>query len=127
MSIWLWVGLGGALGASGRYAITTLVSAQSFASDASFPWPTLAVNVVGSCLIGFTIALVGQSSWFNEFGRAFLVTGVLGGFTTFSAFSLEVVQLIQAGYSGIAFAYILASVIVCVAGAFAGLLIGSWL
>ena len=127
MSVWFWVGLGGALGASSRYAITTLVSAQGFASNSGFPWSTLVVNIVGSCLIGFTIAVVGQSNWFNEFGRAFLVTGVLGGFTTFSAFSLEVVQLIQTGYSGVAFAYILASVIVCVVGAFAGLVMGSWL
>ena len=124
MSLWLWVGLGGAIGACARFGVAQLVPVQAAASG-YFPWPTFSVNVLGSLLIGTLIGALSQSAWFNEFGRAFLVTGVLGGFTTFSAFSLEVVQLAQAGHLTTAAGYALASLVLCAIAALAGLLIGS--
>ena len=124
MSLWLWVGLGGAIGACARFAIAQVVPVQML-GEAPFPWPTFVANVVGSLLIGLVVGLLGQTAWFNEFGRAFLVTGILGGFTTFSAFSLEVVQLAQAGQTATAVGYALASLIICALGALIGLALGS--
>lgn len=115
MSLWLWIALGGALGACGRYAVAQWIG------GAEFPWATFTVNALGACAIGALIGSLGQTAWFNEFGRAFLVTGLLGGFTTFSAFSLEFVQLAQAGAVATALGYVVLSLVVCGLGAWAGL------
>ncbi len=120
MSLWLWVGLGGALGACARFGVAQLLGPQTIQYSV-FPWATFAVNALGACAIGAAIGGFGHTAWFNEFGRAFLVTGLLGGFTTFSAFSLEVVQLAQAGHTAIALGYALLSVLVCALAAWAGL------
>ncbi len=85
MSGVLFVAVGGAVGASARYGVSLLTLAWL---GAGFPWATLAVNVLGSFAIGM---LAGQGIAGNA--RLFWVTGVLGGFTTFSAFSLEAVGL----------------------------------
>jgi len=122
MNVYLWVGLGGALGACARFGVAQLFPVGS---TGSFPWPTFLVNAIGALLIGFTVAWVGHSGWFNDYGRAFLVTGILGGFTTFSAFSLEVVQLAQAGFITQALTYALLSLLVCAAFAWLGLLLGA--
>jgi CrcB protein len=89
-----------------------------------FPWPTLLVNVLGSLLIGILIGAFSEASWFTSVGRPLLVTGLLGGFTTFSAFSLEAVQLAQAGHAIVALGYVLASVALCVIGAWLGIVLG---
>jgi CrcB protein len=123
MILWLWVALGGALGACARFAVAQLVPVNLHST--SFPWLTLTVNVLGSFLIGLLVGALSTSVWFNDFGRAFLVTGVLGGFTTFSAFSLEVVQLAQAGQAGLAAGYVVASLLICLLGAAAGLWLGA--
>jgi len=115
MSLWVWAALGGALGACGRYAVAQLLGA------AVFPWATFTVNALGAFAIGALIGGLGHTAWFNEFGRAFLVTGLLGGFTTFSAFSLEFVQLAQAGQILTAFGYVALSLVVCGLGTWAGL------
>lgn len=89
----------------------------------AFPWGTFTVNIVGSLLMGL---LVG---WFalraggamTQHARLFLTTGVLGGFTTFSAFSLDVALIWERGEHGTAAAYVVASVLLSVAGLFAGL------
>jgi len=122
VSLWLWVGLGGALGACGRFAVSQWLP-LSVAGEAAFPWPTFVVNAIGACLIGALVGAFGQSDWFVGAGRAALVTGVLGGFTTFSAFSLETVQLAQAGHAPLALGYAALSVLVCVLGCWAGLAI----
>jgi CrcB protein len=88
----LWVGLGGALGALCRYTWSA-----AFVAGERFPWATLTINIAGSFLIGLAWGAWSQEGWFNTWGRAFLVTGVLGGFTTFSAFSLETIALAEAG------------------------------
>ena len=104
-----YVALGGAIGATLRYLTTLLVV---------FPFGTLAVNVVGSFLIG--LAFVHLTT--RGFDRAMLfgVTGVLGGFTTFSAFSLDTLKLVEKGQWGLAGAYIVGTVTLSLAAVFAG-------
>lgn len=100
----LLVFVGGGLGAVLRYG-TTLALPRPDA--AAFPWATLAVNLAGSLAIGVLAGvLVGKDA-----ARLFWVTGLLGGFTTFSAFSLETLGLLQSGRTGAAAAYVLASVL----------------
>ena len=118
MKMILAVALGGALGASGRY----LVTQQAFRLLAShFPWGTLTVNIVGSFAMGLLVELMALKIHLSPEVRVFLVTGVLGGFTTFSAFSLEVVVMIERHAYGPASAYILLSVLCSVGGLFLGL------
>ena len=112
----LLIALGGALGSVGRYAIGTLVQRSS---PIAFPIGTLTVNVVGCMLVGIlTKAYVhGQG---NPDMRALLIVGFCGGFTTFSAFSLEVVSLAQGGEWMRAAAYVGGSLLLCLAGTAAG-------
>ncbi len=112
----LQVALGGALGASGRYLTTTAVARLM---GKSFPWGTMTVNVAGSFAMGVLVVLLAHLSG-NRFAPL-LMTGVLGGFTTFSAFSLDAATLYERGQVGPAAAYILASVILSVMALFAGL------
>lgn len=99
----LQVALGGAIGAVLRYG-TGMLAVRLAGSG--FPWGTLTVNLLGSFLMGMAFAILGPRAP----GGLFLMTGVLGGFTTFSAFSLETVALIERGAPGLAAAYVLASV-----------------
>jgi len=111
----LQVALGGALGAAGRYLVS--VTAFRLPGD-GFPWGTFTVNVTGSFLMGVLVVVLGQ---FNGMRLSpFLVTGVLGGFTTFSAFSLDAMTLYERGQAGVAAAYVLASVSLSLAGIVAG-------
>ena len=112
----LQVALGGALGATGRY-LTGVAVVRLLGHG--FPWGTLTVNVVGSFLMGVMVVVVGQLGGTRL--SPFLVTGVLGGFTTFSAFSLDALTLYERGHSGIAAAYVLASVLLSLAGIGMGL------
>ncbi len=90
----------------------------------TFPWGTLTVNVVGSALIGIAWILLAARGEAGELLRAFVVVGLLGGFTTFSSFSLETLLLVEQQAWGRAGAYVLASVAACLAGAWAGLSLG---
>ncbi|HBM59571.1 fluoride efflux transporter CrcB [Salipiger marinus] len=110
------VALGGALGASGRY-LTGLAMARLLGRG--FPWGTLAVNILGSFAMGVLVVALAQLSA-NRLAP-FLMTGVLGGFTTFSAFSLDVATLYERGDVGQAAIYVAASVGVSLAALFAGL------
>jgi CrcB protein len=103
----LLVAAGGALGSVLRYAVSVLMVASL---GASFPWGTLAVNVLGSTAIGAMAALGVEGGW-----RLLLVTGLLGGFTTFSAFSLETALLWERAW-WLALVYVLASVVLGLAG-----------
>ncbi len=112
------VALGGALGAVGRYLV---MSGVALWFGLSFPWGTLIVNVVGSFAMGALVeisALVWSPS--PEL-RALLAVGVLGAFTTFSTFSLDVAALIGRGAHAAAGAYIALSVVLSIAAFFAGL------
>ena len=83
---------GGALGSGGRYLVS-LWMADRF--GAAFPWGTLTVNVAGSFLIGLLATVADELGGIGPDGRVFLIAGMLGGFTTFSSFSLETLRLAQ--------------------------------
>ncbi len=91
----LFVGLGGFVGASLRYATGTVVG--RFAAESSFPYGTFVVNIVGCLLIGFLAGVVEARGLGSDAARAFVFTGLLGAFTTFSTFSYETVGLFQGG------------------------------
>jgi fluoride exporter len=86
--------IGGSLGAVCRYA-ATLLAAKLWGS--SFPWGTLAVNLIGCFLIGFIFGLAERTSWVTPWFRFFFVTGFLGALTTFSSFAMETVNIGNAG------------------------------
>jgi len=91
---------------------------------ALFPWGTLAVTVTGSFLIGIRVSWLSGSPSFHSIARPFLIVGCLGGFTLFSAFSIETLGPLQDGRWAAAGAYAVASVTVCVIAAWAGLQAG---
>ena len=113
----LLVGAGGAVGSMLRYGISLLLPR---ASAYSFPTSTLLVNMAGCLAIGLLAGFAGRSSWMTGTGWPLLATGVCGGFTTFSAFSLEALKLMERGATGTAIAYAVVSVvggiILCYAG-----------
>ncbi len=111
---------GGAIGAGLRFLVATQVMRWL---GAAFPWGTLTVNVAGSAAMGLLVGLFAQVWSLGDPWRAFLTVGLLGGFTTFSAFSLEVVLLYERGQPWLALLYALASVIFCAAALFAALLL----
>ena len=118
MKTYLAVAAGGAVGASGRYGFAAAVGPLF---HPGFPIGTLAANVAGSFLMGALVEILALVWSPSEAVRAFLVVGVLGAFTTFSAFSQEAVELLRQGATGAALAYILASVILSLAAVFAGM------
>lgn len=118
----LLVALGGAIGASMRHVSSIAVLRIT---GPAFPYGTLFVNVAGSLFMGLLIAwLVKRSGGSSHELRLFFATGILGGFTTFSAFSLDVANLIESGNLNSALIYVLGSVLICVAAVFIGLWIG---
>lgn len=118
MHHFLIVAAGGALGAGLRHLVN-LQAMRLF--GASFPWGTLTVNIVGSFLMGVFIELLAQKLNASQELRLFVATGILGGFTTFSAFSLDVAVLYERGALGAAAAYVAASVALAILSLFAGL------
>jgi CrcB protein len=121
MQAYLLVGLGGAIGAVARYGTGVLVG-QLWRHP--FPLATLLINIVGSLAMGLLVGWLARAlpPAQNEI-RLFVAVGILGGFTTFSAFSLEVVTLIERGNLGQAAIYVLGSVIVSVVALLIGLLV----
>lgn len=106
----LQVALGGAIGSALRYGVN--VSAGR-AFGTGFPFATLIVNVAGSFAMGMLVAVLAQKGGMKF--APFLMTGVLGGFTTFSAFSLDTMTLWERGQPGLALAYVAASVVLSLA------------
>lgn len=120
MQLFLLASLGGAIGAGARYLVN-VICAQCMAPG--FPWATFIINILGSFLMGVVVAglvpyLGGSVAW-----RTFLATGILGGFTTFSAFSLEAVDLIERQQTVAFLAYVSGSVVLSLAGLMAGVAI----
>jgi CrcB protein len=107
---WLVIALGGALGSMARFAA---VGYMTPLLNFRFPIGTFMVNVLGSFLIGVAFVLLTKKFALAPEWRLFFMTGVLGGFTTFSAFSLETLQLLQGGHWLTAMGYALGSVVVC--------------
>ena len=122
--VYLYVGLGGALGSVARFWMSGVV-AQRF--DSKFPWGTLFVNVTGSLLIGIFSALSERGGQLAEAVtlRQFLVVGICGGYTTFSAFSVQTLDLMRGGNWGAAAGNVLGSVLACLVAVWLGHLIGS--
>jgi CrcB protein len=110
---YFWVAIGGALGSLARF---WLANAMLALTGPKFPWGTLLINVLGSFVISFFSALTTASSrWPLPYeARLFVMVGLCGGFTTFSSFSLQTVELIRTGQTGRACAYAAASVVLCV-------------
>ena len=115
----LLVGLGGFAGAVARYLLGGWVLHHSL--SAKFPWSTFAVNLLGCLIIGLLSGLAERLDWFSPSMRLLLLTGLLGGFTTFSAFGLETVHLLRRGEMWIAGAYVLASVLACIFAVWLGM------
>ncbi len=117
MKLFLLACAGGAIGAGGRHLVN-IITVRSFGLDA--PWATFAVNVVGSLLMGIVIGYIVHRMPDAVGLRIFVATGILGGFTTFSAFSLDTFALLSRGDVGPAAAYVIGSVVLSVAAAVAG-------
>ncbi|MEG0252413.1 MAG: fluoride efflux transporter CrcB [Christensenellaceae bacterium] len=109
------IGLGGFIGVIGRYGAGLLVNKL-----VSFPIGTLLINFIGSFLIGIMFELSSCGVFTNEKMAAAITVGVLGGFTTFSTFSLETLNLLEGGYALQAIINIVASVALCVLAVFLG-------
>jgi CrcB protein len=114
----LLVGLGGALGSMARYAIAVLML---HGASTRFPFGTLAVNVLGCLAAGVLAGLSERHGWFGADARLFLFVGLLGGFTTFSAFGLDALALLRRGDTAWAFAYVVGSVVIGLAAAWIGM------
>jgi fluoride exporter len=108
---------GGAVGSALRYSLGRALPISS----GGWPWATFAANVMGGFAMGLLAAWLLRAGDAGEPIRLLLGVGLLGGFTTFSAFSLEILQMIERGAAGMAFGYAAASVILSLAGVFAGL------
>lgn len=120
MNSLLIVGLGGGLGAIARYLVGRL-SVSAFGP--SFPWGTFAVNVIGGFAMGLLVGWMAFKVTGGENLRLFLGVGVLGGFTTFSSFSIEALQMMERKAYITAFGYISGSVICAIFAVFIGLMI----
>jgi CrcB protein len=116
---YLLVALGGAIGTVARYWLSGVVAQMV---GETFPWGTLLINVTGSFVIGFFAALTGPDGrvFVGATGRQFVMTGICGGYTTFSAFSLQTLNLLNDGEYAHASAYIVASVVLCLLAVWIG-------
>ena len=117
----LTIAAGGALGAVLRYWVSLAVYAWL---GRGFPWGTLAVNVLGSFLMGFLYILLVERLTLGAEARAFMLIGFLGAFTTFSTFSIETFNLIEQAQLGKALLNMLVSVLVCVTATWVGVMLG---
>ncbi len=121
MERFLWICLGGAAGTGARYLVT--LWALRIAGP-GFPWGTLAVNVVGSFLIGLIMQVALTTGLIPPLLRLGLTTGVMGGFTTYSTFNYETLLYLQRSEWLLAFANLAATVLICLAAGALGLVAG---
>ena len=112
-AVYLWVAIGGAIGSVARFA---LGNAMTMALGTDFPWGTLLINVLGSFVISFFGVLTGMNARYPmpAEARIFVSVGLCGGFTTFSAFSLQTVELARNGHPMRAALYVAASAFLCI-------------
>jgi CrcB protein len=124
MLTYLWVALGGALGTTARYWLSTVV-ARAFGE--TFPWGTLIINVSGSLVIGFFAALTGPDGrvFASSTVRQFVMIGICGGYTTFSSFSLQTLNLMNDGEWFRAGANIVLSVLLCLIAVWGGVILAN--
>ena len=122
---WLLVGLGGALGSLARHGLNHVIHQRNLSS--TFPSGIFAINVLGSVFIGGLAGLIASGRWSITYEtRVFLIVGVLGGFTTFSSFSLDTLALIRDGHSGQAAINVVGQVGLSLLGVWAGYRIAHW-
>ena len=107
-AVLLAVAVGGVIGALGRYGIARALPAQG----EHFPWATFVTNVIGCVVVGALVVLVVEHPAAHALTRPFLVTGVLGGFTTFSTFAVETRGLLATGHGATALGYVAATLVV---------------
>jgi CrcB protein len=117
---YLIVFLGGGLGAALRHGVN-IYTARWLGNG--FPFATFTVNVTGSLVMGLIVGYLAFKGESSQHWRLFFTTGILGGYTTFSAFSLDVALLYERGEIGLAALYVLSSVILSILGLFAGLIL----
>jgi CrcB protein len=117
MKIILAIGLGSCIGGITRYLLSQFIQNKFFSS---FPYGTLSVNIIGCLLIGIVFGL-GERGNITMGWRLFLATGLLGGFTTFSAFSNETISMLRDGQLWHAFTYIACSVVIGLLATFTGI------
>ena len=129
MLAYLWIAIGGALGSMARYGVGGLV-ANKFPASQTFPWGTLVVNVSGSFIIGFLGAMTAPEGKMSPQSRVLvtqlLITGVCGGYTTFSSFSLQTLNLLRDREWLYAGGNILLSVLLCMIAVWLGYWLGSF-
>lgn len=123
MKMLAWVAAGGAAGAVARYLA---MAGTARLVGMSFPWATLLVNVLGSLVLGVLVEVFALKWSVSEGVRGLLVVGLLGAFTTFSTFSLDVALLYERGELMAAAAYVVASVILSIGALFVGLALVRW-
>ena len=116
----LFVALGGMLGSVGRFL---LVSLTVYLLPFTFPLGTLVVNILGCFVMGAAVGMAERYLWFHHEWRIFLTAGFCGGFTTFSAFAFENVELLLDKNYGTFAAYSIASFVLCILSAFIGLIL----
>ncbi len=116
---YLWIFIGGGIGSTARMAVSEMIARHV---GGSFPWGTLAVNLTGSLAIGFIASITAPDNhWLTGDGaRHFIMLGLLGGYTTFSSFSLQTLELLRDGDMPRAAGNVLLSVSLCLAGAWLG-------
>lgn len=124
MTRFLLVCLGGAVGTGARYLLS-LGALRAF--GAAFPWGTWFVNVAGSSVAGFLVELATGRAALSPTLQATLVTGVLGGFTTYSTFNAETLRFVQAGEPWLAAANLLGTVVACLVAGLLGIGFARWL
>jgi len=121
MGRFLWICLGGALGTGARYLLSGWMM---WLAGPGFPYGTLAVNVIGSFLLGLLMHVSLSTDAFSPTLRLTLTTGVMGGFTTYSAFNYETLQLVQEGSWPLAAANLGITVVSCLAAGLLGVFAG---
>jgi CrcB protein len=117
---YLWVGVGGFLGANARYALAVWLTGRW---GTAFPWATFVINVTGSLAIGVLLTLLTEKLALDPAWRLLLVVGFLGGYTTFSSYTFEALALGAAGEWLLALAYVLGSNGVGLVAAYGGVLL----
>ena len=124
---YLVIGLGGALGSMLRFGIGTLIDSNVQKTGYIFPWGTIIVNITGCFIIGFVAAVSAPEGrvLLSPLTRTFITIGILGGYTTFSSFSLQTLTLAQSGQTWGAIANVLLSVVLCLTGVWLGSLMAS--
>jgi len=123
MGAWVAVAVGGAIGSVARFWVAGVMAELT---GPRFPWGTLLINVLGSFVIGLVagITLTPARVGMHPDVRIFLMTGFCGGFTTFSAFSLQTLELLQGGEVVPALGYAIGSVVLCIVATYCGWLLG---